>query len=98
MCATARSFAVSEIKELRTDNLSLAATLMHHGHSPERIEPLTGWHGPPRGVWVFDDADGRATKVAEEFESGKASIEPRTFTMRLSEARNSMFQWLDEQG
>lgn len=86
--------ATSHSKQtVRTSDLTLATFLTIRGYEPRMVRGRTRNGGRPICFFDFDETD-EVSALVQEFEEGRACIEPRRFYATLKETRRSAFSYL----
>lgn len=77
------------LKELRTDDLAMAAYLNLEGHRHIRLE----MRDRRSAEWIFA-GDGPLHEAAEIYQQADARVEPLEFNRKLREVRDELYKFI----
>lgn len=81
--------ASTRIRELKTDDLAMAAFLHLEGHNHREIR----MRDRRSAEWIFD-SDGKLRECAETYQRGDALVEPLAFNRTLRQVRDELYHFL----
>lgn len=89
----ATNHSESMVTTVTTTNLTMATYLIINGVKPELVRQGETGRGHPIGAWVFTDSE-RVGDLVEEFEDGRAKVEPQVFHRELTRTRRGLLDFL----
>lgn len=78
---------------IETGDLTMATFLVVHGVKPTLMRRGETGRGHPIGAWQFA-ATEKVRDLVEEFEDGRARVEPQAFHRELTRTRSKLLDWL----
>jgi hypothetical protein len=81
---------------MRTTDLTLAAYLIQEHEFDYELVEMDGEDvkpGHPQGAWEFEETPA-LSQVVDDFNAGKAKVEPQAFHQMVNRTRKDMFNFL----